>query len=164
MKMFIKLVIILLVVFLVATLPSNSFSESTRQDSKIKFKYLIFKNTLNEKPSIQYSRRTLNVFLEEKAFSEQSIKELYLLLSNRFPEPQWLEAWVYTNLNQVETPEEADSPKSSTTKDNPDHNRSHWAWIYRNKDNVFFRYNPNPPNRDVKTIVITGKDPYSVNR
>lgn len=160
MNSFVKLAI----VFTFTIAASFLLYGEVRHSGKVndtKFKYVIFSNTLHENKDIHYSRRVVSVFLDEKAFSEQSVRDLFLLLSNRFPSPQWLEVWVYTNLNQTETPEEADLPKSSNTPDNPELDRFHWAWIYSKNGNVFFRYNPNPPNRAMKTVIISGKDPYS---
>ncbi|MGE0887740.1 MAG: hypothetical protein AB7P14_29820 [Blastocatellales bacterium] len=160
MRLSIKSMIVILTMVLAIYLPEHGRAKQIIQEGKPKFKYLIFRNALDEKKEVQHIRRTLGIFLEEKAFSEQNLKELYSLLSKRFPEPSWLEIWVYTDLNQVETPEEADTPKSSNTPDNLEIDRFYWAWIYSNKGNTFFRYNINPPNKQIKTVIIAGKDPF----
>lgn len=102
--------------------------------------------------------RYVVVLLDEKAFSEGTLKNLFKLVSARFPTPSRLYVQVYTSLEQVETPEEYEQPKVSESPDDPPHtDKYHWALFIRELDRELFRYNPKPPDKTMKTIVLKGK-------
>ena len=48
------------------------------------------------------------MLLDPKSFSEENLKQLFALLSKRFPEPTELVVNVYTDLEDIMTPEEGD--------------------------------------------------------
>ena len=103
--------------------------------------------------------RYVVILLDEKAFSESRLKELFKLVSARFPTPNRLDVQVYTDLEQVETPEEHDRGRVSESRDDPTSDKYHWALFIRSQGNELFRYNPNPPNRGMKTVILKGEDP-----
>jgi len=52
--------------------------------------------------------RGVDVLLDPKSFSEENLKQLFAMLSKRFPEPAKLIVNVYTDLEDIMTPEEGD--------------------------------------------------------
>lgn len=99
------------------------------------------------------------ILLNDKAFSEPTLRELFKLLSGRFPIPNRLYVQVYTNLDQVETPEEHEQGKGSESPGDPNMDKYHWAFFIRSHDSELIRYNPKPPDRTMKTVILKGKDP-----
>jgi hypothetical protein len=110
-------------------------------------------NSLGEKGA-----RNVQVLLDDAAFSENTLKELFSLLIKRYPEPDWIYVWVVTSLHQVATPEEADLPQLSESNSNPDYDKYHHAVLIKQGEDEFFRYFPNPPSAQMKTVVIRGID------
>ena len=51
---------------------------------------------------------SMEVLVEDKAFNEKNLRELFGLLSKRFPSQNVLSAWVYTSIDAIKTPEEND--------------------------------------------------------
>ena len=105
--------------------------------------------------------RYVEVLLDEKAFSEETLKELFKLLSKRFPKPNAMHVEVSTNLEQVDTPEERQAGKMSEAPGNPALDRYPSALLIRQGGNELFRYTPTAPNTDMKTVVLKGRDPQS---
>lgn len=106
--------------------------------------------------------RYVEVLLDAKAFSENNLTELFRLVSKRFPKPKVLHVQVYTNLSDVETPEEREEPKMSEMPDDPSLDRHHQAFYLRDDDgNEWFTYNPNPPRTHTKKVILKRRDPQS---
>jgi hypothetical protein len=53
------------------------------------------------------------VLLDQQSFAEKNLQEVFLLVSRRFPQPEQLWITVFTNLEQLPTPEEEDYLASS---------------------------------------------------
>src|SRR6266849_1835855 len=71
------------------------------------FRYIIVSNDVrNDGLGPEDAQRSVSILLDEKAFSEATLTELFKLLSKRYADPKWLNVWVYTSLEQVSTPEE----------------------------------------------------------
>jgi hypothetical protein len=77
------------------------------------YRYAIVYNNLEEGTNVSPSRRYLVILLDRKAFSEANLRDLFLRLSERFPAPIWMDAFVETSLEDVQTPEENDLPLES---------------------------------------------------
>ena len=77
------------------------------------FRYLIFRNGL------LHDGRLVFVLLDEKSFSERTLKVLFNLVSKRFPNPDELRIAVYTNLAQIPTPEEEDAEGALSPESKP---------------------------------------------
>lgn len=136
-----------------------------QERSKSSFRYVILRNEYagdNVEPRDPY--RTVEVLLDETVFSEKTLRKLFDLISRRYPKPQLLRVWVYTNLNQLATPEEEDRGKRSETPDDPDDDKYHWAIFIREDGNELFRYNPDPPSTDLRTVILKGTDPQAPKR
>lgn len=123
---------------------------------QVDFRYIIYEKSCDDFGNPEAGIRRIDLLLQEKAFSEENLKKLFAVLSEGYPEPQLLLIQVITNLEQAR-PE--GFPQISGGKDNPAAYIYHRASYQRDKNNEFFRYNPNPPDRQMKTIVLRGKDP-----
>lgn len=126
------------------------------------FRYVIVNNEVNDgsgDPRGAY--RYVEVLLDEKAFSEETLKALFKLVSKRFPKPNDMDVYIWTNLEQVDTPEEKDEPKVSEAPDNPALDKYPTALLIRKDGNELFRYTLKAPNTDMKTVVIKGRDPQA---
>jgi hypothetical protein len=77
------------------------------------YRYAIVYNNLREETNVSPSQRHLVVLLDRKAFSDSNLQDLFLLLSDRFPNPIWMDAFIQTSLEDVTTPEENDLPAES---------------------------------------------------
>lgn len=140
--------------FLSANGTSMLPGQNSEQSYRAPFRYVIFNN------EVDVGYRYVEVLLDERAFSEENLKQLFKLVSNRFPRPKVLHVQLYTNLEDAETPEERESGKASEQPDNPASDRYHSAYYLRDSDgNQWFTYNPNSPDIKLKTVVIKGQSP-----
>ncbi len=133
--------------------------QMAQRTNRSPFRYVIVSNEVIDDsgtpPKDAY--RYVEVLLDEKAFSENNLKELFKLVSRRFPKPRVLDVQVYTNLQDIETPEERESGKMSEAPHDPSLDRYHQAFFTRDNDgNEWFTYNPNPPSSDRKKVVLKG--------
>ena len=55
--------------------------------------------------------------MEEKSFSESTLRQLFALVSKRFPDPAELRVSVYTSLDDMMTPEEGEFIATNCTLD-----------------------------------------------
>lgn len=114
-----------------------------------------------------YTHRNVIVLLDSKAFSEETLRQLFALLSKRFRSPDRLTVDVYTNIEQVDTPEEREagkiffessigagkpSPKELNLRKYP------YAILIRQNGNELFRYKRKVRYSKLKTVVLKGKD------
>ena len=107
--------------------------------------------------------RSVSVLLDEAAFSEQTLKKLFYLVSTRFPKPKTLEVWVSTSLWDIPTPEEADGGSISERGYDPHDDLHPNALMMRQSGNELFRYTSDskPPYINMKTVILKGKDPQA---
>ena len=120
------------------------------------FRYVIVSNEgEGRRPKRGDGYRYVEVLLDERAFSENNLKELFRLVSKRFSTPRALHVQVYTNLEDVETPEEKEKGKISETPFDPNLERHHQAFYLRDDEgNEWFTYNPNPPDGETKKVIL----------
>jgi len=140
-------------------LAGNRFQEQKQNT----FRYVIVGDELQGEDGTAPAQRTIAVLMDEADFSEEVLKSLFILVSKRFPSPAWLEVEVFTNVTQLLTPEEYDEGQMSERK--PDDrdaafDRHHFALLMRIGENELFRYDPNPPSRQLKTVILKGRDPF----
>ena len=64
-----------------------------------------------------HNGRVVAVLMDTRHFSEVNLRELFTLLSKRFPKPDELHVAVFSSLDQVPTPEEED--RSTSTDELP---------------------------------------------
>jgi hypothetical protein len=101
--------------------------------------------------------RHVDVLLDPKSFSEESLRQLVSLLSKRFADPKNLLISIYTSLDDVLTPEEAEyisPPDSVVDLRTP---KYAWAFYIRNSDGEHFRYHTKEPGSIVKTVNLRDK-------
>jgi len=99
--------------------------------------------------------RQVWVLMEDKAFTEENLKSLFELVIKRFPEPYEMNIWVYTNLADVPTPEEADEGGMSEVKDAPPLSGAPTAVCVRNDKTEYINYfYPTPKGQEHGKIVI----------
>ncbi|MCW5971460.1 MAG: hypothetical protein KIT57_23375 [Blastocatellales bacterium] len=127
------------------------------------FRYVIVSNSISgEESDPNDDARHVDVLLDDRAFSETNLKMLFKLLSGRFPLPKVLDVRVYTNLEDVETPEEREAFKASEGPDDPSEYKYRRAFYLRDYyGNEWFTYNPTPPSRPTITIVLKGRSPHA---
>jgi hypothetical protein len=132
--------------------------QNTEMQARVR--YIICGNVLRPAPGPD-AVRNICVLMDEDSFGPESLKELFSLLSKRFPEPAVFVCSVKTSLDQLNTPEEEDN-LMSLHKEEPhlvDHH--HRAIFIRSADNEIIRYTAAPGDTSLKTIVLKGKDPVS---
>jgi hypothetical protein len=81
------------------------------------FRYVIVSNKTD--PAISRKdepRRFVEVFLDSKSFTKENLITLLKLVSKRYPKPNLLYIAVFTNLDDIETPEEREQSKFSDTE------------------------------------------------
>jgi hypothetical protein len=62
----------------------------------------------NEISQTEYPTRSVEILMDENAFNEKNLKQLFELLDKRFSKPESLLVIVHTSLKTIETPEERD--------------------------------------------------------
>jgi hypothetical protein len=120
---------------------------------------IVYNDIVAETDSPKGTYRLVQVLLDERSFSEETLRELFSLLSKRFLRPRNLRVSVLTSLDQVETPEERDAPKISNMPDHPSTDIHQWAEFTRERGNEWYRYNVDPPGRKEKIVTLKGKSP-----
>ena len=142
--------------------PAYSQGKDCLQPFRSPFRYFIIGNDVDSMAGVPRNvSRSVRVLLDDKSFSEANLGQLFRLLSKSFPKPADLEVWVYTSMEAAPTPEEVKQPGISEARwCNEDlQDKYHWALYVRTRENEFFRYNPNPPKVDLKTVVLKGRAP-----
>lgn len=147
---------------------NKQLSASTNQDrpARSPFRYIIISNEVNNaSDDPQNARRHVGVLLDERAFSVETLKELFNLVSIRFPQPDRLEVSVYTSLEQLSTPEERENRIwISGSNNNPSFDDYHRALFIRESGNELIRYSVNLPVRGLTTVILKGRDPHAPRR
>ena len=133
----------------IISLPVKSQDKKCFQPYRSPFRYVIYNNQL-------YSfGRSIDVLLDEKSFSEKTLRELFQLVAEKYPEPKHLVINVVTDLDVALTPEERDAPAISEVEicggDRMD--KYHRAIFIRSSDGSgVFRVKPSPPRRDMEVV------------
>lgn len=89
----------------------NKISENKKEldkdplEFRSPFRYVIVYNEISE---TSYPTRSVEVLMDEGAFNEGNLKQLFQLLDKRFPSPERLTVTVNTSIKTIETPEERD--------------------------------------------------------
>jgi hypothetical protein len=130
------------------------------------FRYVIAHDEVIKDDDPSYTHRDVEVLLEEKAFSEATLRQLFGLLAKRFPQPERLDVSVYTSLEQIDTPEERDAGRifvegptgrGKPTEEELALRRHPYATLMRRSGSELFRYALKPDYRKLKTVVLSGK-------
>lgn len=130
---------------------STSFSQNTKvpkpgvsaemnKENRSPFRYVIVSDKLDPRlDSRDEDRRFVEVLLDPEAFSKENLTKLFELLRKRFPKPKILTVSLFTNLTDVETPEEREMTKFS---DSPGREflGDHAVFIRTDKKVFFYMY------------------------
>ena len=155
MRLSVKLLSSFLLVALAIT-PLRSQEAGSAQDYRSNFRYLIVSNGL------LHNGRLVFALMDEKSFSEENLKELFRLISKRFPKPSELHVAVFTNLEQVQTPEEEDFYKALSPEieipTNVNVDRYPSAVYVRSKGKESFSFSVVSPRRVERKFIIKGEE------
>jgi hypothetical protein len=134
----------------ISKVESNESSQATKEDSIVwkenkennecvtfKFHYLETENVLYT-PVVRH----IEIFLDEKAFSEENLKTLFAYISKKNPEPQHLTVIVHTNWAQLNFPSDCPGTGTSNMPARPDEYDYLQAIYYRRAKVEYFRYSP----------------------
>lgn len=120
------------------------------------FHYLILENSLWS-PKVRH----IEVFLDEKAFSEVNLIKLFRHLSDKNSEPKHLTIFVFTNWNQLPFPSDCPPLVISEQPNKPDEYDYHKAVFYRRdrEEGIveYFHYNPVLKTDDFEEVILKGK-------
>jgi len=163
----IRIILIGVSLILIPILPDKGFCQPrakkpkeagvTRTNYRRPFRYIIYLNEVSDDNGPQERSRYLEVLLDRKAYSEKTLRELFHLLSERFPTPANMDVQVFTSIEQVPAPEEM-GMGSSEQPDNPRVEKHPSAFMIRQGGNEIIRYFYRYPYRVERTVVIKGKD------
>ncbi|MFL6229112.1 MAG: hypothetical protein ACJ741_10065 [Pyrinomonadaceae bacterium] len=132
------------------------------------FRYVIVHDEIKEDVDAKFTNRQVEVLLDEKSFSEETLKTLFRLLSKRFSQPDRLDVEVYTSLEQIDTPEERElgrvfaetiNGRGKPSAEELVEKKYPHAILMRQDGNELFRYTVGRDNRRLVTVVLKGKDP-----
>jgi len=144
------------------TLPSQKDLKPCPESPQSPFRYVITRSEVTEGTHYpeggKFRARGVDVLLDEKSFSESTLKQLFALISKRFPDPAELHVSVYTSLDDMMTPEEGEFVAINCTLDlaklkfapafyTRDREREQFVYLTKGKDGFF-----------EKTIVLRGKE------
>lgn len=119
------------------------------------FHYLILENNLSS-PKVRH----IEIFLDEKAFSEENLTKLFRHISDKNPAPENLTVHVFTNWKQLPLPSDCPLIVISEQPKRLDENDYHKAVFYRRDRSggtEYFRYNPVLKTEDFKEVFLKGK-------
>lgn len=155
MRKFVLLCLIILTssVFAAAQIKPEKNENNQNKEFRSPFRYVII-NGVSEVE--KYVNRLpdenlyLEVLLEDKAFTEENLKMLFELLSERYRSVPALTIWVYTSLNAVRTPDENDHLNLRGPIDS--YFKYKYAYFWRNLVTEGFDYSI--PNSTKKTVIL----------
>lgn len=101
----------------------------------------------------------VDVFLDDKAFSEKNLKTLFTHLAKRYSGTKILIIIVSTNWKQL--PLSSDCPPrglSDTSSEAPEEFEYHQAEYFRNEEVEYFRYNPVLNTENFKKVILKRKE------
>jgi hypothetical protein len=82
----------------------------------------------------------IEVLIEDAAFNEDNLRNLFKMLSERFADQSVLSVWVYTSMDAIKTPEETDHSRLKGPIDNYKKYKFAHFLIRSNKCDAYFRY------------------------
>ena len=116
--------------------------KAAREDFRSPFRYVIVNERVE--PSLggnDEPRRFVEILLDAKKFSKENLTALFKLVAERYPKPELLFVQVYTSLEDIDTPEEADLGKTSGGGNSAAPNLSDSAVFTRSRERSFYYMN-----------------------
>lgn len=118
------------------------------------FRYVIVNNEIDPKlDSKDENRRFVEILLDKQCFSKITLTKLFKFVSSRFPKPKTLFIDVYTDLKDIQTPEERDEGKTSESQEN-NLMPSYFATFTRYKNKMEFLMYADYYDDDVEEVEI----------
>ncbi len=104
------------------------------------------------------SSREIFVLMEPDNVNEENLRLLARALSEKYPPPLSLKAWIETDVKQLAT-----LITNSNSSSYPDNHASgkkelQWAYYRRSEEVELFRYNPEYPKPGMKTVILKGEE------
>ena len=137
------------------TVQAKTTNPKTDDCVPLKFHYLVTQDLM-----MSPNTREIEVFLDEKAFSEENLKSLFRYLSDKNPDPNSSpnNLIIIVNTDWTQIPLQWDCPPvgisgQDTGRDAYDY---HWARFYRREGREFFTYNPVKKEWKDKDVIIKG--------
>lgn len=112
MKLNIKIIAVLL--FWCVLFTAGIFSQQPTKRNKVAVKnpilrYVVVHNKIDPKiSSTDKDRRFIEILIKRSSFSQKNLATIFQLVAKRFPEPETLFINVFTDLGDIQTPEERD--------------------------------------------------------
>jgi hypothetical protein len=134
--------------------------KSCPEPPKSPFRYAIVYNDETDYRSSEGDAgkfRVVEVLLDSTAFSEGTLRQLFALLSKRFPKSDRLFVHVHTNLEDVHTPEEAEQIPPLSSCDVLPGGKYPWAMYNRSGGYEGFNYSMNRLGESVRVVTLRGK-------
>jgi hypothetical protein len=135
----------------------NTTIESKPDCVKLPFHYLVTNDVKD------YNTRIIQVFLDEKAFSEQNLTTLFRYLSDKNPATDSssynnLQIWVKTDWSQLPFPSDCPPSANSGGDSGTKRNDYFWANFYRSEGKEYFTYNPTKGEWKNKGVIMKGDE------
>jgi hypothetical protein len=129
---------------------AKGFDQNDSKCKTLQFRYLVMSNVLAT-PKV----RVIEIFLDDTAFSEGNLRELFQFLSKQFPEPAGVTITVKTDWRQLPFPTDctpfAMSSQGGKWKDFD----YHGAIFHRREgERSFFLYNPDLNVKEEKKVIV----------
>jgi hypothetical protein len=141
-----------LVILLVLLINPVLAQIKTEECEKLNFHFIVLSNE-----SYMSFSRTVFVFLDEKAFNENNLRNLFAHLSKQYADKKRLSIVVWANWEQLPLPFDcspAANRLSDTSDQKPNNFDFHEATYYKDEKAEYFRYNPVLKTDNFKTVVI----------
>jgi hypothetical protein len=107
---------------------------------------------LGDNPKGVWGSREIYVLVEQAEVTESNLRILFRSISDSNPEPINLDAWVYTNLEQLRTLVTNSGMSGGGSK------VLRGAYYNRRENVELFRYSPNFPEPGLQTVILRGKE------
>lgn len=118
------------------------------------FRYLVISNEL-----LSPNSRHIEIFLDEKAFSEKNLKILFTHFGTWYPEPYRITINVKTDWSQIQLPLPPECPALSDSGTGNDSPSNFFEAVYYRRNvpqkKEIFRYRPNPNKSEFRTILLS---------
>lgn len=112
------------------------------------FRYIIAYNDL----SVDKDTRWITILIDPAAFNEKNLRILFKLLQRKYGKEKFYDAFVFTSMEDIATPEEFEGPSESEGPDNPKGGKTLYASIFHREDSD--RLNIFSPSRAAKPVII----------
>ena len=110
---------------------------NTKTSSSDSGRYVVYSNRIDRRVP---RSRSVAVLLDPASFDKRTLVELFSRLSERFPRPHLLTIELFTDLRDVETPDEEESGKTSEDPDERQATGNSAVFIRTRETQYFYMY------------------------